>query len=339
VGDEMHFAIALAVGVPVIWLFGIAGRRLKLVDRPGDLKIHGAAIAITGGLGVVAAGMTTVAVTGDLPPGAVVGAVLLALAVGLLDDIRPLGPLLRIVILGAAGALLAGAGLGLDQFGPLAAFATILLMLACTNAVNLIDGQDGLAGGLTAIAALGLAGLAGDNSAWVGPLSLATAGALTGFLVWNRSPARIFLGNNGAYAVGALLAALIAGGASDGRWKSLLSVFLVVGVFAFEFIATVLRRLVNGGSLTGGDRDHSYDLLSERMGSRGRVTLLYLAAGVLLAVLGVFASKASLVVLMGISLGSACLAAALGINLWRGRPKKIPAVRNANEVIPSRSAH
>ena len=109
-----------------------------------------------------------------------VGGVVLAIAVGLVDDVRPLGAWVRMVALTAAGVLLA-IGLPLAQLGPLARPGVVVLLLLLANAVNLIDGQDGLAGGLAAIACAGLAAViaagGGDPAA-----AMTLAGAVVGFL-------------------------------------------------------------------------------------------------------------------------------------------------------------
>ncbi len=140
----------------------------------------------------------------------------------------------------------------------------VLATVACCNAVNMVDGQDGLAAGLGAIAALGLAAVLAAG-AFATALPLALAGALAGFLVWNRPPARIFLGDGGAYAVGVLLAASAAQATSAG-WHGLLAAGACLGVFAYELVATIARRLASSAPTVRGDRDHSYDRLAERAG-------------------------------------------------------------------------
>ena len=159
----------------------------------------------------------------------------------------------------------------------------VLATVACCNAVNMMDGQDGLAPGLGAIAGLGLAGLAvgsGTSSA----LGLAVAGASLGFLVWNRPPARTFLGDGGAYALGVLLVAAAAPAAAD--WPALLGVVLCLALFVIELTSTVLRRLLAASPALRGDRDHTYDRLAAALGSRSRSTLVVCGIGGILALLG-----------------------------------------------------
>ena len=174
-------------------------------------------------------------------------------------------------------------GVTLESLGAWGPPVLVLATVACCNAVNMMDGQDGLAPGLGAIAGLGLAGLAvgsGTSSA----LGLAVAGASLGFLVWNRPPARTFLGDGGAYALGVLLVAAAAPAAAD--WPALLGVVLCLALFVIELTSTVLRRLLAASPALRGDRDHTYDRLAAALGSRSRSTLVVCGIGGILALLG-----------------------------------------------------
>ena len=106
--------------------------------------------------------------------------------------------------------------MGLDlggPAGPVSALAvSIPLALACANAVNIVDGQDGLAGGLAALASLSMGVSAHILGVTPGlSLGLAVGGSLLVFLLWNAPPASLFLGNGGAYGVGIVLAAQASG--------------------------------------------------------------------------------------------------------------------------------
>jgi UDP-GlcNAc:undecaprenyl-phosphate/decaprenyl-phosphate GlcNAc-1-phosphate transferase len=282
----MPFLLGLALGLALVPAARWAGLATGLVDEPGDrLRIHDRPVPLLGGVAVVAAALiAAVPSRAGLSPW-VAGAAILALLVGLTDDMRPLPVWLRLAAQAAAGGLLVAGGLRLAPFGPLAAAAVVVLVLLAANAVNIIDGQDGLAGGLVAIATAALVGLAGWSARPPeGALGLGLAGALVAFLVWNRPPARIFLGNGGAYALGTLLAALVAG-VSDG-WAVLAAAAICLGVFAFELVFTVVRRFRAGEPVTAGDRRHSYDLLSEGIGGRIGSTLIFWGAGLLVGAAG-----------------------------------------------------
>ena len=192
----------------------------------------------------------------------------------------------------------------------------VVLLLLMANAVNLIDGQDGLAGGLGAIASIGLAAVVAANGA--DPvLALVVAGALVGFLAWNLPPARVFLGNGGAYGLGALLTVLAAQATIGHGWHGLLAAALCLGVFAFELTFTVVRRLVGSPGLAVGDRRHSYDLLGRSRGNRDRSTLALWTLGAVSAGAGYASDQVSLAA-VGTMLGVAfVIGTAAGGRLWR----------------------
>ncbi|MGH2659739.1 MAG: hypothetical protein ACRDHS_08765 [Actinomycetota bacterium] len=281
----MAFLLALGLGLILTPVARQAGFTMGFVDRlPGSsrLKIHDRPVPVLGGVAVIASVLGTAAVLGQFEGLAAV-ALLLALAVGHTDDLRSLPPWLRVVGILSAGGLLALGGMRLEPVGPFGAVVVPLLALTCANAVNLVDGQDGLAGGTAACAALGLAGV-GAVGGGTGAMSaeLALGGALVAFLAWNLPPARIFLGNGGAYAVGVALAAGACGASARG-WSALLAAAVSLAVFAFEFTLTVVRRLASRSPLTRGDRAHSYDILADRLGSRGRSTAAFVLAGAVCA--------------------------------------------------------
>lgn len=282
----MPFLIGLAISVVLTPLAVLVGFATGLVDRPESgpqragvvdpLKIHRRPVPLLGGVAVTVAALVAWSIVdGGVSP-AVWGAALVALAAGTADDARPLPPWIRVLLLAASGLLLVAGGFRLGSSALLGGAVAVVLVVGCANAVNIVDGQDGLAGGLAAIASLGLAFLAGDPGRALG---LALAGGLAGFLLWNRAPARIFLGNGGAYAVGVLLATLAIQVANVDGWRGLLASSLCLSVFAFELMATVGRRVRSGAPLASGDRDHAYDVLARRLGSRAQSTLVFWGLG------------------------------------------------------------
>jgi len=309
----MSFLIALALALlltPVARRVGIAA---GLVDRPGHpLKIHGVPVPVLGGVAVTGAAFAALALAGHWPATAVAVAAALLVAGGLLDDARPLPPPAQVLLQVAAAAILVNGAFEIGAAGALGLFA---LVFACTNAVNLIDGQDGLAGGLGAIAALGLAALLAGASPPEAALGLALAGALAGFLLWNLPPARIFLGNGGAYAVGAILAVLAAMVVDADGARGIVPALLCLGVFLFDLGFTVARRVGRGG-LASGDRLHSYDLLSAELGSRSKATLAFCAAGALTVGFALIADAMPPAAALVAAIAAASAAALWGWRLW-----------------------
>jgi UDP-GlcNAc:undecaprenyl-phosphate GlcNAc-1-phosphate transferase len=327
----MPYLIALALGLALTPVARRVGQAAGLVDRPGDpLKIHREPVPVLGGVAVAAAVFAALGILGQLPGASVAIAAGVMLAGGVLDDVRSLPTAAHVGLQLAAAALLIAGPFEADALG---AAALVAAVVACTNAVNLVDGQDGLAGGLAAIAAVALALLLLDAPTSERALGFALSGALSGFVVWNRPPARIFLGNGGAYAVGALLAVLAAMVVDHEGPRGVLPAILCLGVFLFDFAFTVARR-ARAGRLAAGDRDHSYDLLSLELGSRERATLAFWGAGAL-------AAGAALLVdalpVAPAAVATAALAVGAGVwgrGLWSRRDDARPAPARAPRAAP-----
>jgi UDP-GlcNAc:undecaprenyl-phosphate GlcNAc-1-phosphate transferase len=283
----MPFLLALGAGVVLMPVARRLGLAAGMVDRPGDpLRIHQEPVPLLGGLAVALAALVGASLAG--PSWGTVGGVAVALAVGLVDDRRPLSAWARLAGQAAAGALLAWAGYTLAPLGVAGPLGIVVATVLLTNAVNIVDGQDGLAGGLAAIAALGLASAGGIDATRDGDaMGLALAGALVAFLLWNRPPARIFLGNGGAYAVGVLLLVPAVEVTNRRGWPGLLVATVVLGVFAFELLYTVVRRGRSRVPVMAGDRAHSYDAVARAVGTRARSTLLFWGLGAVAAGVGV----------------------------------------------------
>jgi UDP-N-acetylmuramyl pentapeptide phosphotransferase/UDP-N-acetylglucosamine-1-phosphate transferase len=269
--------IAAVVSILLTPLAISVARRMSLVDRPGALKVHDRPVPLAG---VAVAGGAVAALlapsTGRTAWLAL--ALAIALVTGLLDDRRTIRPTTRLLLQAAAAAAVVAGGVEISFLAPLALVGAALVVIATINAVNMVDGQDGLASGLVVIAGIGLAILSGGGSPAIA--SLAAAGAAAGFLPWNLPPARAFLGDGGAYVLGVLLAAGAVEAASGG-WPDLLAAGACLGVFAYELLSTVLRRLGHRVPTLAGDRDHSYDRLASRLRSRAASTyVMWIAGGV-----------------------------------------------------------
>lgn len=266
-------ALAAVILTPVA---ATVARRVGLVDRPDGsaLKIHEAPVPLAGGPAVFLATLIGAAAAGWLPPLIVVMAVALALGLGIGDDVRSLPIRYRVGGLAAIGLLLTLNG---DGSLPLT-IGTVCLAIAVPNGVNLVDGQDGLAASVSIASALGLT-LA---LAATGHVAAATAaglvGALLGFLLWNRPPARVFLGDGGAYAVGIILTWLIVQLIALEGWTGLVASALCVVVLAVEVTSTFVRRWTQHRPVTQGDRDHLYDRLARRVGRGGSLAVFSAAA-------------------------------------------------------------
>jgi UDP-GlcNAc:undecaprenyl-phosphate GlcNAc-1-phosphate transferase len=288
----MSAAIACLVSLLLMPLAVRVGRATGLVDRPApsDLKIHSVPIPVLGGPAAIAGAMVGLAVMGELEVGLAVG-VTIAVAIGLFDDARPLPPLPRLLMIGVGSAIVGQAVGGVHGLVTTSSI-TLLLGLACANAVNIVDGQDGLAGGLAALASLSMGVSASILGVEPGlPLGLAVSGSLVVFLLWNAPPASLFLGNGGAYGIGIVLAAQAGGLVIDGP-RGLIAAGIGLGFFAFELILTTIRRSGSRSPVLTGDRGHSYDVLAVRLESRSHSTVVILGIGTGCSGLGILAAAA-----------------------------------------------
>jgi UDP-GlcNAc:undecaprenyl-phosphate/decaprenyl-phosphate GlcNAc-1-phosphate transferase len=278
-------AVALVAAVGITPLAMTVAARTGVVDRPGPLKPQHAPVPYLGGVAVFVA-----AAIGMFLGRPVVAAPLAgALVLGVVDDRFGISAALRL-----AGQVAVGVGVALVLStripglggGAVVTAVTVLLM----NAVNFLDGLDGLASGVVVVTAVSFALLLHDGARDV---SAALAAALVGFLAYNRPPARIYLGDGGAYFLGAALAALVAWAwASDVRSEVAVASLMLVAIPVAEVLFAVVRRARAHRPITSGDRRHPYDLLVAHGRSRGVTTLVYVGAQVVLAAGALAASRA-----------------------------------------------
>ena len=319
------FVIALAVTAGATPVLRRVAVRLGLMAVPSDRAVHARPIPYLGGvamlLGFLAA-LATAWLSGSFPAmfegsstalGVAVGAAILC-GVGTLDDVREVSAPAKTAGMVLAGSLmyLLGVSLlffrvpfveGLIVLGPdLAPLVTVLWVVGMANAVNLIDGLDGLAAGIVAIAAgafflyghrLMTAEVAAIEPENISPLvAIITAGICLGFLPHNVHPARIFMGDGGALMLGGLMAAatMLVGGQVDVDYSGqvyfffapLLIPFIVMGVPIIDTAFAIVRRARKRTGLSEADKDHLHHrLMRLGHGQRRSVVILWLWTGLL----------------------------------------------------------
>jgi UDP-GlcNAc:undecaprenyl-phosphate/decaprenyl-phosphate GlcNAc-1-phosphate transferase len=289
--------------------------RFGAIDRPSDRKLHTVPTPTMGGLAMWAGFVVAMGVAWLLPffeplkvsaaePVAALVTCTLMTGLGLIDDRRETSALAKLtaqifiagilVLLGVQLAyfLLPGqelAVLGTDEAVPL----TILWVVAAANAINLIDGLDGLAAGMVAIAAatfflyLVRGGDTSDAASVAALLSVITVGICVGFLPWNFHPARIFMGDTGSMLLGMLVAiATIAGfGRSvppGGREVAVIALpllvpLLVLAIPFLDVLLAIVRRTRKGLGIAHADKEHIFHRLMDiGHGHRQTVLLMYL---------------------------------------------------------------
>lgn len=309
-------AVAALVTLLLTPLSRVLAFRVGAVAAPSQRKVHSSPTPSLGGLamlGGVGAGLLTAWTMGSFDPifrsftdiaGVVVGA-LIIFAVGVTDDIRDISAPAKVAGIVLAGVVLALAGVSVLWFrGPFTGFiqlsadlsvvVTVVWLLVMSNAVNLIDGLDGLAGGIVAIASgsffvyavqLGRDGILFDSNPGA-LLAIITAGVCVGFLPLNMHPAKTFMGDGGALLLGLMLSAstVSVGGRIDQAvsgqvfffFAPLVIPLFLLGVPLVDLVLAVLRRATRKGvGISEADKEHLHHRLM-RLGHGHRRTVLIL---------------------------------------------------------------
>ncbi len=290
------FILALFLSTALVPALGRVAGRLGLIDRPGGRKVHVAAMPRTGGiaifLGFLAPVLLWVPLRDDLRAFVIAAGVLFCF--GVLDDrfnldyrLKLLGQLLAalIVTLGG-GVLITHFPFAPDERLPfvLALPFTLLALVGITNALNLSDGLDGLAGGISllAIGALLLLAYQAEDAAVV-TVALAVMGATFGFLRFNTYPARVFMGDSGSQFLGfsaAVLAVIVTQTANPAL--SPVVPVLLLGLPILDTLTVMTRRIAAGRSPFAADRTHLHHrLLDLGLSQYEAVAAVYLAQAAL----------------------------------------------------------
>jgi UDP-GlcNAc:undecaprenyl-phosphate GlcNAc-1-phosphate transferase len=236
---------------------------------------------------------------------------------GLIDDIRGLGPYLRLAVEAAAGVGVLAAGTRAHLFSQLVGghpvwddLVTVLWVVGVTNAFNFLDNMDGLSAGVAALSALSLFIVAYLNGQFlVAVMALALVGCAAGFLRHNFHPARIYMGDAGALFLGFMLAVLCLRLRTSPATRITFFVpVLILGVALFDTTLVTVTRLLNHRSPLSGGRDHtSHRLVFVGIPVPAAVSLIYGVAAALgwLAIVMVRVDRPTSFILMGLVVGVA----------------------------------
>lgn len=317
------------------------GRRWGLVDQPSERKIHATPTPRVGGLAVYLGFVASVLVNAILEEWmvAVLVAGTLMLVVGIVDDRLDLPAWMKLAVqLGSTGLVVySGVVLTLLPPGPVGAalniFLTFFWIVGITNALNFLDGMDGLATGLAILIAffLGLVAFQ-THQPGLGWVALAVLGASLGFLPYNfrnNRPALVFLGDGGSTFLGFTLACL----AVKGNWAdnhplvSFTNPLLIFGVLIYDMIHITVERVATGkvrsvkGWIDYVGKDHMHHRLERALGSRRASVAMILALTVCLGLAAMVLRKADwpeAVMLLG---QAAIIVSILTALEYRGRPE------------------
>ena len=214
--------------------------------------------------------------------------------IGLWDDIKNLHPLPRFIGQSIAGLIVAILLVFTNNLGNptgstlLDILITVLWIVGICNSINFFDNLDGGAAGTTAISAIAISILTlSSDQTFLVALSLVITGATLGFLIWNKSPARIYMGDAGALFLGVLIAILTVrlNPETDSRFTSFAIPILLLAIPILDTTVAVISRLRRGASPFQGGKDHlSHRLI--RLGLSRKVTaiLLWLLSAIFAAI-------------------------------------------------------
>jgi Fuc2NAc and GlcNAc transferase len=289
----------LIVSALIVWFVARYGARIGLLDVPNERSYHMASTPRGGGVGIlagVAAGILVFSVFG-MPPTRPLGWLLTGAAtmavLGAMDDIRSIPARIRLMVQLAVAIMVVGA-LGAVPRLPLpppldlplywlAWPLTILWLMGVTNFYNFMDGLDGLAGSQAIVSCIGIV-IAGWSLQAI-QFSAVLAASTFGFVLFNRPPARIFLGDVGSTSLGFGIAAMPLLAPVGDRPMAVLVVAIGLTLFLLDPLETLLRRLRAGHRLGVAHQMHSYQRLASTSGPR-LVTTVVVICGLALSVGG-----------------------------------------------------
>jgi UDP-GlcNAc:undecaprenyl-phosphate GlcNAc-1-phosphate transferase len=300
--------------------------RVGMVDRPGPRKVHAVPIPLLGGLAIYS-GVTLAilfAIHGaalSQVVGIFAGATLVA-AVGFLDDRGLLHHQIKLFLaMPAAAGILLVSGIRADVFSIVwpgragwwcDTAVTLIWVVGITASFSILDHMDGLCAGVAATASLFFAVFALHNGQWlVGTMAAAVMGAAIGFLRWNFSPAKIFMGDGGAMFLGFLMATLALKLRPEGQPPATWIVpLLILGVPIFDTTLVSISRSRRGLlPFTTPGKDHTAHRLSNLgLHQRGAVLMLY-GLGLIFGVAALALSRLA----SGLALGFAAGIAVAGL--------------------------
>jgi UDP-GlcNAc:undecaprenyl-phosphate GlcNAc-1-phosphate transferase len=276
--------------------------KVGAVDNPCQRKVHCKPMPRLGGLAIYLGFIVMILLTQSMTQeiiGLVLGSTIIAI-LGIIDDIKEISPKIKLVGQIFAASVLIAFNIDVDyithpfsngvlSLGYLSIPVTIIWVVGVTNAVNLIDGLDGLAAGISTIAALTLA-IVGyiQGEFLMVALALMLAASTLGFLKYNFHPAQIFMGDSGSMFLGFNLSAL----AIMGFVKSItvISVFvpiLILGIPIFDTLFAIIRRYTNSQPIFKADKEHLHHCLLNKGFTHKQTVLVIYATNLFLAGTGV----------------------------------------------------
>ena len=293
--DIMMALLALIISLILVPFVAKLAIKIGAVDKPNERKVHTKIMPRMGGLAIYLSFFAVLFLSHEMQHiGLLIGGTVLVL-VGIIDDktdmpakIKLLGQIFAACIVVAAGVRVEFmTNFILGGVFPLYIFSvpfTVLWIVAITNAVNLIDGLDGLAAGTSIIAAatMAISGYATGQTE-MASMALILIGASLGFLKYNFHPAKIFMGDTGSMFLGYNLSVLaIMGFTKSFTVLSLVTPILVLAIPILDTLFAIIRRKMNNKPIFKPDKNHLHHcLLNYGFSHRNTVLIIYAVSAVL----------------------------------------------------------
>jgi UDP-GlcNAc:undecaprenyl-phosphate GlcNAc-1-phosphate transferase len=297
------FLIALLVSFAATPLMIRLAKRLGAIDVPKDgRRVHKVPTPRLGGLAIFLGFLAALLYMYEIDSrmvGVLTGAAIIV-TLGFFDDIKPLPAKFKFLVQIIAAIIAIRSGIRIEHvsnplyfmfpeneyiiFGNWSYPLTLLWIVGVTNAINLVDGLDGLAAGISIISATTLlvaAHTTGQDFAAF--LALILAASTLGFLPYNFNPAKIFMGDTGALFLGYMLSVISVMGVLKGAAAlSILVPIFAIGLPIYDTLFAMIRRASNGKSMMEADKGHlHHKLLDAGMSQRQAVITLYSISAVL----------------------------------------------------------
>ncbi len=301
---HIAFLIALTVAYVVTPFVIKLAHKVGAMDVPKDnRRVHKVPIPRLGGLAIYIAFMVSVLVTFKLDTrllGVIIGGTIIVI-IGIFDDMKPLSAKIKLLGQIVAAGVVVYSGVRIDfitnplsylfdgvntyiKFGNWAYPLTMIWIVGITNAINFIDGLDGLAAGISIISAVTLSVVAiilGQD--YMAVMALTLAGAAIGFLPYNFNPAKIFMGDTGSLFLGFMLSVIsIMGVLKSAAALSILVPVFAIGLPIFDTLMAIIRRSLSGKPIMQADKGHlHHKMLDKGLSQKQAVLTLYSISAVL----------------------------------------------------------
>lgn len=326
-------------------LIKVLARKVGAMDIPKDARrMHKIPIPRMGGLAIFIGFMVSFLIFGEMSReirGILLGAVIIVI-LGVLDDILTLPALPKFAVQIVAAIIVVLHGCRIDHFmgfvlpAWLSYVVSVIWIVAITNAVNFIDGLDGLAAGVSAISAGAMLVVAlllvPDQTAMLSAIMLAAlVGGCVGFIPYNFNPATIFMGDTGSTFLGFMLSSI----SIYGLFKTYAVIsfavpFLVLGLPIFDICFAVIRRVSKGQSPMHADRGHVHHrLIDMGFSQKQAVAISYMISAILGLAAVVLTDRGEVQAL--IFLGAILAVGAIGVGLIFGKHHKPSSGSEAQE--------